>query len=40
MVYTNGMKYFGNAVAEANNIQSSLMISEVNNRLARRAGAE
>jgi len=40
MVYTYGMKYFGNTVAEANGIQLSRAISEESNRLARRASGE
>jgi hypothetical protein len=40
MVYTNGMKYFGNTAAEANSIQSSRVIFEVSSRLARRASGE
>ena len=40
MVYTNGMKYFGNMAAEADSIQLSLMVSEVSSRLARRASVE
>jgi hypothetical protein len=40
MIYTNGMKHFGNIVAEANSIQPSRVIFEVSSRLARRASGE
>jgi len=40
MVYTSGMKYLGNTVAEANSIKSSRVIFEVSSRLARRASSE
>jgi len=40
MVYTKGMKNFGKAAAEADNIQSMLKVAEEGKRPARRAGGE
>jgi hypothetical protein len=40
MVYTYGMKYFGNTAAEANSIKLSRAISEESSPLARRASVE
>jgi len=40
MVYTNGMKNFGKAAAEADDIKSMLMVAEEGKRPARRVGGE
>ena len=40
MVYTYGMKHFGDTVAETNIIQPLLTIADESNRPARRAGCE
>jgi hypothetical protein len=40
MVYTYGMKHFGDVGAEAKNAQLLAMIADGSNRSARRAGCE
>jgi hypothetical protein len=40
MVYTYGMKHFGDIVAETKTIQPLLTIADESNRPARRAGCE